>query len=145
VVGDWIETVTVLGASGDVDASRVGYRGLSIGTRFGLPVAAELGPRLRCAIFGKFGLGQAPSMHPGLTANERMLTAARRITAPILFHAQWHDEIFPRDGQFELFDAFSSAHKRLLAYPGPHASTHPDQEAAWREFITTHLRAPEVN
>jgi hypothetical protein len=49
--------------------------------------------------------------------------------------AQWDDAIFPRDGQFELFDALASADKRLIARPGPHGETHPDDEASWQGFI----------
>jgi hypothetical protein len=45
------------------------------------------------------------------------------------------DEIFPRDGQFEVFDQLASADKRLFARPGQHAETHPDDEASWQEFI----------
>jgi len=42
----------------------------------------------------------------------------------------------PRDGQFELFDALASADKRLIARPGPHDQTHPDDEASWQDFLT---------
>ena len=64
--------------------------------------------------------------------------AARAIDAPVLYHVQWDDAIFPRDGQFELFDAVASKGKRLFARPGPHAETHPDDEASWQEFIGSH-------
>jgi hypothetical protein len=43
--------------------------------------------------------------------------------------------IFPRDGQFELFDALASANKQLIARPGPHAQTHPDDQTSWQDFI----------
>jgi hypothetical protein len=49
---------------------------------------------------------------------------------------QWDDEVFPRNGQFELFDALASADKRLIARPGPHARTHPDDQASWQDFIS---------
>lgn len=49
---------------------------------------------------------------------------------------QWDDEIFPRDGQFDLFDALASADKKLIARPGPHGRTHPDDEASWQDFLT---------
>ena len=56
------------------------------------------------------------------------------MSAPVLYHVQWDDAIFPRDGQFELFDALASTDKRLIARPGPHSQTHPDDEASWQEF-----------
>jgi hypothetical protein len=106
-----------------------------MGARFGLPVAAELGPRLRCAVFGKFGVRQTKDLHPGLCDPELITTAARAISAPVLFHVQWDDELFPRDGQFDLFDALACEDKRLFARSGRHAETHPDDEASWQEFI----------
>jgi fermentation-respiration switch protein FrsA (DUF1100 family) len=70
-----------------------------------------------------------------------MTAAAHAVSAPLLYHVQWDDEIFPRDGQFELFDALASADKQLTARPGPHARTHPDDQTSWQDFIslnTTH-------
>ena len=107
-----------------------------MGARFGLPTAAALGRRLRCAVLGKFGIRQAAPLHPGLLAPALMTAAAHAVSAPVLYHVQWNDEIFPRDGQFELFDALGSADKQLIARPGPHGQTHPDDEASWLDFLT---------
>jgi dienelactone hydrolase len=138
---DWLATVGALAAHGLLDESSVSVFGISMGARFGLPVAAELGPRLRCAVFGKFGIRQTEALHPGLCAPELMTKAASAVSAPVLFHVQWDDEIFPRDGQFDLFDALASEDKRLFARSGRHAQTHPDDEASWQEFIGRHARA----
>lgn len=105
-----------------------------MGARFGLPAAAALGPRLQCAVLGKFGLRQAPPLHPGLRAPGLMVADARAVSAPPLYHVQWDDEIFPRDGQFELSDALASADKQLIARPGPHTRTHPDDQTSWQDF-----------
>ena len=48
----------------------------------------------------------------------------------------------PRDGQFELFDALASTDKQLIARPGPHAQTHPDDQTSWQDFIR--LNTPRV-
>jgi dienelactone hydrolase len=132
---DWLETVSVLAAQDLLDDANISAFGMSMGARFGLPVAAALGPRLRCAVFGKFGVRQTEAIHPGLCAPGLVVTAARAVSAPVLFHVQWDDEVFPRDGQFELFAALASADKRLLARSGRHAETCPDDEAAWQEFL----------
>ena len=135
ITADWLDAVSALAGLGFADDARVSVFGMSMGARFGLPVAAALGPRLRCAALGKFGIRQAAPLHPGLCAPGLMLRAARAVTAPVLYHVQWDDVIFPRDGQFELFGALGSADKRLIARPGPHGETHPDDEVSWRDFI----------
>ena len=135
MTADWLDTVSVLAGLGLADAAHVSVFGMSMGARFGLPVAAALGSRLRCAVLGKFGIRQAPQLHPGLRVPSLVAAAARAVSAPVLYHVQWDDEIFPRGGQFELFDTLASADKQLIARPGPHAQTHPDDEASWQAFI----------
>jgi dienelactone hydrolase len=136
---DWLGAVDALAALGLADPARVSVFGMSMGARFGLPAAAALGPRLQCAVLGKFGVRQAAPLHPGLRAPALVATAARAVSAAVLYHVQWDDEIFPRDGQFELFDALASADKQLIARPGPHGRTHPDDEASWLEFLTRNM------
>lgn len=142
MAGDWLAAVHELAALDLLDDANVSIFGMSMGARFGLPVAAALGPRLRCAVFGKFGLLQTAEIHPGLCAPGPALAAARAISAPVLFHVQWDDEVFPRDGQFELFGALASDDKRLVARPGRHAETHPCDEASWQQFIARNARSP---
>lgn len=134
---DWLDTVASLAAEGLADHANVGVFAISMGVRFGLPIAAALGSGIRCAVFAKFGIRQTALLHPGLCAPGLMMTAARAVSAPVLYHVQWDDELFPRDGQFELFDALASWDRRLIARPGPHAGTHPADEASWQEFIRT--------
>lgn len=135
MTADWLDAVSALAGQGLADAARVSVFGMSMGARFGLPAAAALGPRLQCAVLGKFGIRQVPPLHPGLRAPGLIAAAARAVSAPVLCHVQWNDELFPRDGQFELFDALGSADKQLIARQGGHGSTHPDDEAFWQGFI----------
>jgi dienelactone hydrolase len=137
MTSDWLDVISALAAEALADDTNVGVFAISMGVRFGLPVAAALGSRVRCSVFAKFGIRQTELLHPGLCAPDLMKTAARVVSAPVLHHVQWDDELFPRDGQFELFDALASADKRLVARSGPHAQTHPDDEASWQEFLRT--------
>jgi pimeloyl-ACP methyl ester carboxylesterase len=142
MTADWLEVVSVFANLGLVADARVSVFGTSMGARFGLPTAAALGGRLQCAVLGKFGLREAAPLHPGLCAPALAMTAARSISAPLLYHVQWDDAIFSREGQFELFGLFSSEDKRLIVRPGPHDKTRPDDEALWRDFIR--LNAPRI-
>lgn len=136
MTADWLEAVSALAALGLADPAHVSVFGLSMGARFGLPAAAALGPRLQCAVLGKFGFRESALLHPGLRASGLMATAARAVSATLLYHVQWDDELFPRDGQFELFDTLAATDKKLIARPGPHAMTHPGDEASWQDFLT---------
>ncbi|MEV0396270.1 hypothetical protein [Polymorphospora rubra] len=75
----------------------------------------------------------------GLDAPQRVAADARQVTAPALFHVQWHDEIFPRDGQLALFDLLGSPDKELAGYPGGHAEIRPTAVGRWRGFVCRHL------
>jgi dienelactone hydrolase len=136
---DWLTTVDTLASEADTD--RLAYVGMSMGTRFGLPTAVALGSRLRAAVLGKFGLYAAPASLEALSTPARTTADARRLTAPTLFHLQWDDEVFPREGQLTLFDHLASPQKQLIAYPGPHATTPPTAIAQWRTFVVQGLRS----
>ncbi|MGH3301755.1 MAG: hypothetical protein ACRDOK_08755 [Streptosporangiaceae bacterium] len=118
------------------------------------------GDRLRCVVFGKFGLRQGPALHAGLAAADRVAQdaarvaqdaarvaqdAARvaqdaaRVAQPTLFHLHWQDETFPGNGQLEPFDLLAAPEKELIGYSGTHAETKPAAIARWRDFVCRHL------
>lgn len=139
MVGDWQATIAAVDDLGVADTETVGYLGLSMSSRYGLPLAAALGERLCCAVFGKFGLQQTSSLPAALNTTRLAEQAARRVTARTLFHVQWDDELFPRSGQLVLFDLLGGLDKRLIAFPGRHADTDPDAISAWRDFVASSL------
>ncbi len=136
---DWSAGLDELDEQGLVDATQLGYVGMSMGARFGLPLAGRLGKRLRCRVIGKFGLEQRPDMDPGLLGRELFSAAARSLAAPTLFHLQRDDEIFPTRGQLELSELLGAEPKHLLSYSGAHAETPPDAIVSWHAFIAGHL------
>lgn len=135
---DWLAALRTASRSGLVDASRVGYFGLSMGARYGIPTCAALGERLRCAVVGKFGLLSSGVMQD-MAADSVVRRSARAVTAPTLFHTQSDDEVFPRAGQLELFRLLGSSRKALRSQSGTHASHHADDEAIWCDYLTRHL------
>lgn len=144
MIDDWCAAVSFAEREWHIDTSDVAFLGMSMAVRFGLPLAARLGDRLSCAVFGKFGLEQSASLPGGLLMVSRLLRDAASITAPTLFHVQWNDEVFPRSGQLALFDALGSPAKRMIALPGRHGDTPAHGVATWCEFVTAHARrAPQ--
>ncbi|WP_188836369.1 hypothetical protein [Flexivirga endophytica] len=74
-----------------------------------------------------------------MAADNLIRDSADAITAPALLHVPWDDEVFPRAGQFELFELIRSPEKVLHARPGLHGSNHPEDEALWCQFLAHHL------
>jgi dienelactone hydrolase len=139
MVDDWRATLDTLSQLDVIDAERIAYLGFSMGTRFGLPYVAAAGDRLRCAVLGKNGMRQASPASAATNMALRFAQDAPKITMPVLFHVQWDDELFSRDGQFELFDLFGAHDKRLIAFPGPHGASAPAAIQAWCEFVEHHF------
>ena len=138
MVDDWLGCVEALTSL--IGVTGLGYLGMSMGARIGLSLAAQLGDRLQCLVIGKFGLDAVEAMEPRYQLPERIARDARSVLAPTLFHVQWHDEIFPRSGQFALFDLLGSTDKQLIAFPGTHAETPVDALPAWQSFVVSHLQ-----
>ena len=55
---------------------------------------------------------------------------------------QLEDELFPRDGYLQLFDALGSTDKRLHAHPGLHPEIALEEIDHCFEFLNARLRAP---
>ena len=72
-----------------------------------------------------------------------MASYAGQVTAPVLFHLQWDDEVFPREGQLALFDLLGSAEKELIGYAGPHAETSPPPSPCGASSSLADWRAPD--
>jgi dienelactone hydrolase len=139
MVDDWRATLDAISQLDVIDGDRIAYVGFSMGTRFGLPYVAAANDRLCCAVLGKNGMRQASAPSAPANMAPRFERDAPHVKVPVLFHVQWDDELFPRDGQFELFDLIGTPDKRLIAFPGPHGAAAPAAVDAWCEFVTHHL------
>jgi dienelactone hydrolase len=111
-VADWRAAIDAAQDRGGMSYGPVGYFGLSMGTRFGVPlIAAE--PRIAVAVLGLFGV-------PATDTESDFARAARQVTIPVLFLQQRDDRLFSRDDSLALFALLGSRDKTLHENPGGH-------------------------
>ncbi|QIS22637.1 alpha/beta hydrolase [Nocardia terpenica] len=114
-VPEWQATIDALQRLPEIGADApIGYAGMTLASAIGLPLAAAE-PRITAAVFG------------GVFVYDSLVEAAGRITVPIQFLLPWDDREIPRQAGLELFDAFASEEKVLLAFPGTHFQVPADR------------------
>ncbi|WP_433393801.1 dienelactone hydrolase family protein [Micromonospora sp. KLBMP9576] len=124
-VPEWRAVLDALQELAHVGAGPVGYWGVSLGCGLGVPfVAAE--PRVRAAVLGLGGASASTE-------------AAARITVPVQFLVQWHDERVPRAESLALFDAIAATEKTLHANPGKHGEIPAFELDEHLRFYVRHL------
>lgn len=125
-VPEWQSTLDTLQKLPEIGPDApVGYYGINMGTAIGIPfVAAE--PRIKAAVFGQHW-------------PDALTEHARRITVPVEFAMQWHDEHIPRESAFALFDAFASKEKTLHANAGTHKELPRFEANSAVRFFVRHL------
>lgn len=127
MIEDWKATLDALQELDEVGTGPVGYYGVSMGARFGVPfIAAE--PRIKAVVLGLF-----------FAINEPYVELSSQINIPLLFVQQLEDELMERDKVLELFDAFGTRDKRLHANPGKHTEMPADQFMAIEKFLIERL------
>ena len=132
MVEDWKAALDAAQAFPEIRKSAVGYWGVSMGTRFGLPfVAAE--KRVKAAVLGLFGYGE------GASANQRVYDDAPKISVPVLFLQQLADEMITNKAYWDLFRMLGTPNKRLHANPGGHVEIPEEEMIASRLFLADRL------
>ena len=130
MVADWRAVLDALQSPAVLGSAPVGWWGLSMGTILGLPVVAAE-PRISVAVLGLAGVA-GPS-------KQRLADDAAKISCPVLFLAQWDDELFRRHRVFDLFGAIGSSDKRLHVNPGLHQDVPAEEFRASEQFLARTL------
>lgn len=138
MIADWSAAVEVTESRIGFNADKFGYFGLSMGSIFGIPYLAQRNKDkqpVTVATLGLLGTTGAVSALAG-----RLNRDASSIKAPVLYLMQLEDELFPRDGYLELFDALGSEDKRLHANPGLHPAVPAEEIDFCLGFVLDHLK-----
>ncbi len=132
MVEDWRATLDALVRFENVNAEAIGWYGVSMGTAYGLPLAAA-DARIRVALLGMWG-GDYPN-------SARLLADAGAVRCPVFFQQKWDDQLFSRTGQLELFERLGSEQKWLKVYPGAHGPVAGEQLEDVERFLASRLNA----
>ena len=139
MIADWKATLDFVLGIGAPSAA-IGYFGLSMGTRYGLPFLA-MEPRIRVAVLGLNGIVPGEPTTPDHIMVKRLLAkAAARMSIPIHFIVQDGDELFPRENSLSLFDAIASSDKHLHLNPGGHGDVPVSEMEFAAAFLASHLK-----
>lgn len=130
-VDDWTATLDALQAHDDVGRGPVGYWGVSMGTRFGVPLIAGE-PRITAAVLGLFGWAPGPR----LAGFDEL---ARQVSVPLLFILQWDDELARREYALALYDLLGATTKLLHGNPGGHLEMPRAEYRASEAFLAHFL------
>jgi dienelactone hydrolase len=140
MLADWNEAIGLVLGLAEIKATKLAYMGLSMGSIYGIPLVASR-PDMTVATLGLIGMTAI------LPQGERFLAMAQRIKIPLLFLMQLEDELFPREGCYEVFDAFASKDKRMHCNPGLHPEI-PQEEIDFSfEFLLGYIegkRKPRI-
>lgn len=139
MTAETMAAITTVQKLGNVGEGPVGYWGVSMGTRFGVPLVAE-DQRIKAAILGLFGL-----FDEGLTADSEFGQAAKKISVPLIFVYQRSDQLMELQNGIDLFDAFGSVDKAMHINPGGHTGIPVSEREKWKPFFVEHLGKAKLN
>lgn len=133
MVEDWHVGIDIAFSRTDIGQRPLAYFGLSMGSGFGIPLLAERDD----VVVSTLGLLGTTGAFSHL--RENLLEAAAGVNHPVFYMMQLDDELFPRDGYLELFDAIASPDKRMHANPGEHSDIPLEELVFSFEFMKRHI------
>jgi cephalosporin-C deacetylase-like acetyl esterase len=130
MVDDWMSCIDYLCQMPEIDATKISWYGISMGTAYGIPLVAR-DQRIKAAALGMWGTCREPS--------QRLKEDAAKIEIPVLFQVKEQDEIFTPKGQQELYELIASQDKTWKSYPGGHTDPKDQQLSDIVQFLMHHL------
>ena len=131
MVADWMSCIDYLCQMPEIDATKIGWYGISMGTAYGIPLVAR-DQRIKAAALGMWGTCREPA--------QRLKEDAAKIEIPVLFQVKEQDEIFTPQGQQELYELISSRDKTWKSYHGGHTDPKDQQLSDIVQFLMHHLK-----
>jgi dienelactone hydrolase len=138
MTAETMAAITAVQSLDHVGPGPVGYWGVSMGTRFGVPLVAN-DSRFQAALFGLFGL-----FPEGTTVPVGWGDDARSITIPLIFVYQRSDSLMTLQSGIDLFDAFGASEKTMHINPGGHTAIPVSEREKWKPFFVSHLGKARV-
>jgi dienelactone hydrolase len=114
----------------EIDATKIGWYGISMGTAYGIPLVAR-DQRIKAAALGMWGTCREPA--------QRLKEDAAKIEIPVLFQVKEQDEIFTPTGQQELYELIASQDKTWKSYLGGHIDPKDQQLNDIVKFLMHHV------
>jgi dienelactone hydrolase len=133
MTAEWMATVDAVQKLDYVGKGPVGYWGVSMGTRFGVPLVAA-DSRIKASVLGLYGL-----FPEGTAAPKGWSDDARKISVPLIFVFQRSDELMTLQNGIDLYDAFASKEKAMHINPGGHTGIPESERETWKPFFVNHL------
>jgi dienelactone hydrolase len=139
MTAEWMAAIDTVQQLDYVGKGPVAYWGVSMGTRFGVPLVAA-DSRIVAAVLGLFGL-----FEEGTAAPKGWGDDARKIKVPLIFVFQRSDTLMTLQNGIDLFDAFGSKEKAMHINPGGHTGIPVSEQAKWKPFFVSHLGKAKLN
>jgi dienelactone hydrolase len=138
MTAEWMATVDAVQEFEYVGKGPIGYWGVSMGTRYGLPLVAN-DSRIVAAVLGLFGM-----FEEGRTVPKGFGDDARKIKVPLIFVFQRSDTLMTLQNGIDLYDAFGSQEKAMHINPGGHTEIPPSERELWKPFFVNHLGKAKI-
>jgi hypothetical protein len=137
LAADWQAGAKAARAGVPIIDERTAYAGFSMGSVFGVSIAADLGFDDGPLVFAVGGLRDAAVDGADATTQNELMRAgaARLVDRDVLMLNMTRDEHFPIGLAVELLESFPTARKRMMVWQGTHVDVPPEAIVHASQFV----------